>query len=121
MSMKNSHLLKITGILIGIVLIIVLSVLFKLFVIGESVDGAQVNCTTSVNGHTLELRVAAVESAVALRGFRYKQEGDTLFISARKVVVSPLFDEGVYETSIDLELLDKIILGGQLIWSGENG
>lgn len=106
--------------IICVLLVIVLGIFLKLFVLGEPVDGAQVYCTTFVNNQSLELRVSAIESGVALRGWKFKQDGGTLLISARKVLVSPLFDKGDYETIIDLEAIDNILFGGQEIWSNKD-
>lgn len=114
--MKNNLKHKAT-ILLGIALIIGLSFLLKLFIIGEPVDGVQVVCVTSANGQTLDLQADTLESAMALRGWKHHQDGDTLYISARKVLASPMFHEGHYETSIDLETIETIILGGKVIWS----
>lgn len=113
------HVLKHKAlILLGIALIIVLTFLLKLFIIGEPVDGVQIVYVTSAHGQTLELQVDTLESAMALRGWKHHQDGDTLYISARKVLVSPMFHEGHYETSIDLKTIKTIILGGKVIWSG---
>ena len=101
-------------------LLIVVVFFLQFFVLGEPVDGAQVYCTTSVNNQSLELRAAAVESGVALRGWKFEQDGSTLLVSARKVPVSPLFDKGDYETIIDLETIDNILLGGKEIWSNKD-
>lgn len=100
----------------GVLLAICLGVMAKLFIIGEPVDGGQILCAISENGPELELDVDAAESAVALRGWKYRRDGGTLYISARKVLVSPLFREGHYETSINKEKIDTIILGGKTIW-----
>lgn len=105
-------------ILLGIALFIGLAFLLKLFIIGEPVDGVQVVCVTSANGQSLDLQVDTLESAMAFQGWKQHQDGSTLYISARKVLVSPLFHEGHYETSIDLETVETIILGGKVIWSG---
>ena len=61
-----------------------------------------------------------MESAVPLCGWKYKHDSDMLFISARKVPVSPLFDEGTYETSMELGLIENVFLGGELICSYDN-
>ena len=106
--------------IICVLLLVVLGIFLQLFVLGEPVDGAQVYCTTSVNGQSLELRIVATESGIALRGWKFKQNGGTLFVSARKVLVSPLFDKGYYETIIDLEAIDNISFGGQEIWSNKD-
>ena len=88
----------------------------KLFLIGDPVAGGQVYCTVSENGQDLELQVDTVESAMALRGWKHEQDGGTLYLSARKVLVSPFFDEGHYETSIKIGAIDKIVLGGEIVW-----
>ena len=114
--MKNKSwkpkVLAVFGILTGVILY----VLCDLYIIGEPIDGIQMRCVSSVNDETLELRVDALESAVALRNWRFKETDGTLFISARKVLVSPLFTEGSYQTSVDLEGIDRVVLGGELIW-----
>ena len=106
-------------IIICVLLLIVLGTFFKIFVLGEPVDGAQVYCTTYVNDKSLELRVETIESGMALRGWKFKQDGGTLLVSARKVLVSSLFDKGDYETVIDLEGIDNISFGGKEIWSNK--
>lgn len=111
--------LNVTLLLLGAALLATFGILTKLFVIGEPVDGAQLHCTASVSGSSLELRVNTEESAMALRGWSLKQEGNTLQICARKVLVSPLFSDGSYQTSIDLEGIKTISLGGSVIWSDE--
>lgn len=103
--------------IISIFVMISLIILLSLFVIGEPIDGKQLYCTTSLNGQTLNLRVEPVESGVALRGWKFRKDNNILYISARKVLVSPLFHEGTYETSIDLEPIESVMVGGQTIWS----
>ena len=117
--MKNTfHKVLIT--IICVLLLIVLGGFLKIFVIGEPVDGAQVYIATSVNEQGLELRVETAESGVALRGWKFKQDGRTLIISARKVLVSSLFNKGNYETTIDLDSIDSILFGGREIWTDKD-
>ena len=111
--MKKTSVIVVTA---GIFVTIVFGVLLNLFVIGEPIDGKQLHCTTSLNGQTLELRVEAMESGVALRGWKFRKDNDVLSISARKVLVSPLFPNGGYETSIDLGSIERVLIGGQTIW-----
>lgn len=118
--MDKKSFQRVTIVIFGIVVLLILGVIVKLFIIGEPVDGKQVNYTTSINEANLELHVVSSESAVALRGWKYEQDGDTLFISMRKVLTSPFFSEGYYETSIDIQSIDYIYLGGQIIWQREN-
>lgn len=117
--MKNYYK-KSVMITTGLLLIICLGFIAKLFIIGELVAGEQVYCTASVNGGKLKLQAETTESAAALWGWKYNYDGKTLYISARKVPVSPLFNEGRYETSINIEMIDNIILGGKKVWSRDN-
>lgn len=111
---KNKRL-KAVMIVLSILLLIVLGLIIYLYFIGEPIDGAQLSYTTSVEGKTLSLEVHSFESAVALRGWSFEQKGDTLYIHARKVLVSPVFSSGTFQTTIDLEGIETIFLGGQMI------
>ena len=115
--MKGRFHKKALTTIICALLLIVFGIFLQLFVLGEPVDRMQVYFNTSVNGQSLDLRIVSIESGVALRGWRFEQDGGTLFIRARKVLVSPLFDKGYYETTINLESIDNISFGGQEIWS----
>ena len=104
-------------ILAGILLLLAVGVCAKLYLIGEPVDGTQLSYAISENGNSLHIGIATPASAIALRGWTYHQDGSTLYLSCRKVLVSPLFSDGTYQTTIpDLSLLEKIYLGGELIW-----
>lgn len=112
--------LKIRSLFLGAAFLVILGFLTKLYIIGEPVDGAQLSCTASVNGKTLELQVDSAESAMALRGIRVEQDGSTLRIRARKVLVSPLFFDGSFRTAIDLSGLKTVAIGGKIIWTDES-
>ena len=56
------------------------------------------------------------DSAMAFQRGRLKREGGTLSISARKVLVSALFSDGAFQTTIDLDGVTEIYLGGLKIW-----
>lgn len=115
--MKNTF--KITTALSGAVLLVILGFLAKIYLIGEPVDGSQLYCTTSARDTALELRVDTAESAMALRGWKLQRDGNTLSIRARKVLVSPLFSDGTFETVIDLQGIETVLLGGTVIWTDE--
>ncbi len=107
------------GIGIAALGIIVLCILFNLFVVGEPIDGEQLAYSITQNNSTLELQVSAIESAVALRGWKFEQDGNNMFISAKKVPVSFLFSSGQYQASIDIDGIENVYLGGQMIWSSK--
>lgn len=116
---EGIKLKKKIGLSIAIIVIIVLCLLANLFVIGEPIDGKQLTYTVTVDNSTLKLQVVSEESAVALRGWKFKQDGNNLFISARKVPVSFLFSSGEYQTSINLDGIASVYLGGQMIWDNK--
>lgn len=105
------------GIILTVLLVTAACVLSSWLLIGEPVDGKQLAYQITEHPSYLDLQVTAVESAVALRGWQLKQEGNDLFIRARKVPVSPFVSHGDYLTSIDTTGIDHVYLGGQLIWS----
>lgn len=104
----------------GLLLAAVSGVAANFYLIGEPIDGKQVYCTASVNGTNLNLQVETAEPGAALRGFAYKNDGSTLYISARKVPVSPLFPRGPYEISVDITRTEKVLFGNRAVWP-ENG
>lgn len=106
-------------IIFSVVLLLALCIGARLFLIGEPVDGAQLAYTITEAGKELHLDVGTPASAIALRGWKFRQEGSSLYISCRKVLVSPFFSSGTYQTTIDAALLDEVYLGGKLIWPAE--
>ena len=103
-------------IFVFVVLILVAGFAGKAFVIGEPVSGEQLKFSTFIKDNKLELKVKVSDSGVALRGWKVERKGDTVYISARKVMVSPMFDDGSYETDIDVKGVNKVVLGGRTIW-----
>ena len=104
------------GIILTVLLVTAACLLSSWLLIGEPVDGKQLAYQITEHPSYLDLQVTAVESAVALRGWQLKQEGNDLFIRARKVPVSPFASHGDYLTSIDTDGIDHVYLGGHLIW-----
>ena len=109
--------LSITAVLL---LLVIISIPVKLFFIGEPLDAALVHCTVTEDDDELHLNVSTPASAIAFRGWKFRQEGTTLYISARKVLVSRFYFSGVYGTSIPRGDLTEIYFGGNLIWSANN-
>ena len=103
-------------IIVSIILIIVVGFVGKAFVVGEPVSGDQLKFSTFIKYEKLELKVELVDSGIALRDWKIEKNGDTINIKVRKVLVSPIYNDGSYETKIDLEGINKVILGGRTIW-----
>lgn len=106
------------GIGIATLGIIILCILLDLFVIGEPIDGKQLAYNITQNNSTLELQVSAKEPAVALRGWKFEQEGNNVYISAKSTCIF-LFSSGQYQTSIDIDGIENVYLGGQMIWNSK--
>ena len=103
---------------IAIILFLILCIPVKLFLIGEPVDGGQLVCriTERENGDVI-LDICTPASAMALRGWKIHQNGDTMTISARKVLVSPLFCTGTHSILFNSSLVKTVILGGKTVWA----
>jgi len=99
-----------------VLFLVVFCISVKVFLIGEPVDGDQLWVETTEDGDSLQLTASVYGSAIALKGWKFRQEDGILYIRAGKVLVSPLFRNGTYQTTIETALLDEIYLGGRLIW-----
>ena len=66
------------GIVLTVLLVTAACVLSGWLLIGEPVDGKQLAYQITEHPSYLDLQVTAVESAVALRGWQLKQEGNDL-------------------------------------------
>ena len=104
------------GVLLGILLVVFAGGCISAFFIGSPLDGNQVSCETSLEGQTLTLQIHTAESAVGFRGWRQTVKDRTLYIDARKVLVSKFAHSGTYKTVVDLRDIDCVILGGKIIW-----
>ena len=83
------------GIGIATLGIIILCILLDLFVIGEPIDGKQLAYNITQNNSTLELQVSAKEPAVALRGWKFEQEGNNVYISAKSTCIFSVFKRSI--------------------------
>ena len=104
------------SILLGIIIVFVAGGYISIFFIGSPLDGNQVFCETSLKDQTLTLQINTAESAIGFRGWKQNTKGRTLYIDARKVLVSKFAESGTYSTVVDVENIDKVILGGKIIW-----
>lgn len=107
-------------ILIGILiaaLLLGIGIPVKLFLIGEPADGQTVVCEVTEDDHQINIYVSTPASAVAFKGARLRQEGTTLYITMRKVLVSPLYSSGSHCIYLEKGGFTEIYLGGERIWT----
>ena len=105
------------GILLGLIMVFVVGGYISAFFVGSPLDGNQVFCETSLEGQTLTLQISTAESAAGFRDWRQTVKDRTLYIDARKVLVSEFAHSGTYKTVVDVKDIDKVILGGKIIWT----
>lgn len=109
---------KVSFAILAVLLLIVLGTVLKLFVIGEPVDGNTVICDVTSDGHQINISVTSPDSAVAFcDNAKLHQDGNTLYITLRKVLASPLNSDGEWFLYLEKSLLTEVYLGGKLIWS----
>ena len=104
------------GVLLGLLAVIIVGVYISACFIGSPLDGNQVSCEASLEGQMLTLQIHTAESAVGFRSWRQTVKDRTLYLNARKVLVSKFAHSGTYKTVVDLHDIDKVILGGKIIW-----
>lgn len=107
---------KVLLFLMAAVFIIFLGIGAKLFLIGEPVDGSTVICDVREDDHQVDIFVTTPASAIGFTDARLRQEGTTLYITFRKVLVSSLYDSGQKSIYIEKCDLTRIVLGGKVIW-----
>lgn len=90
------------------------------FIIGEPVNGNNVNCDVKETENQIDICVSTPESGIAFTDdVRMLLEGSVLNITLRRVMVSPLFSSGSRIISIEKAGLTEIYLGGKLIWTAK--
>lgn len=102
--------------LIIVFIIIIGGIFAKLFVIGKPISRSQLYCETNISENTLSLNLTSLDSASALKSSLVEKDGSTLYVTVRKVLVSPLFKDGTLNTEIDISDIDEVILGGETVW-----
>ena len=102
-----------------LVLFLLLIFLCYFLFIGEPIDGAQMAYTITPSGQDLILTVQTSDSGIALRGWKLRQEDSILYISAKKVPVSPFHSGSTYQAIFDPDIVTEVYLGGRLVWSAD--
>ena len=97
-------------------LIIALSVSVQVFLIGTPVDGNTTPIDVTEDDKVLYIHVMTMDSAAAYCGERRQQDGTTLYITLRKVLVSPIHDSGYQLIAVEKKDLTSIVVGGKQVW-----
>ena len=106
-----------TGLLV--LLILAVSVWVQVFLIGTPVDGNTTPIDVTEDGNVLYIHVMTAESATAYCGERRQQDGSTLYINLRKVLVSSIHDSGYHMIAVEKDGLTSIVVGGKQVWSAD--
>ena len=90
-----------------------------IFVIGEPVDGNSLVIDVTELENQVNILITTPASAIAFTDNSLPQEGNTLHISFRQVLVSPLHSSGQKSIYLEKGNLTEIYLGGKQIWTAE--
>lgn len=107
-----------------VVLAVILAVVLALssvaacaFFIGIPTAGGSVSVEAVQQGHTVSVRYTNLDSATTLVGWKMKTVEDTVYITARQVLVSPFHTASLSDVmTVDTAGITKIMAFDQLIW-----
>lgn len=102
------------------VLVLLLGFAAKIFVIGEPLGPAGAAVSAQREDDVLRVQVSSAASGNAFRGWTVEDRDGVVSITARSVLVSPLFRDGTGTVEVPLEGVTEIWLGeagwGRMIW-----
>lgn len=99
------------------VLLLALAAAAKLFILGEPASREGMSWTVREDAGALDLRVYTTWSGVAYCRWRVVEEEDGVVrLRASKVLPSPIYSSGDYQTRIPLEGVREVWLANQLIY-----
>lgn len=102
------------------VLVLLLGFAAKIFVIGTPLNPGGVAVDTQEEGGALQVGISSLGSGNAFRGWTVEDRDGVVSITARSVLVSPLFRDGTGTVEVPLEGVTEIWLGqageGRLVW-----
>lgn len=109
--------LRVAAAVVCTVLVLAACAAVKLFWVGSEAtrEGMSWSVQTDEKADSLTLRVTSHWSAVAYRKWQVVRQGDTVTITARKVLPSPLCTAD-YRAEIELDGVNQIYLCGVLLW-----
>ena len=117
MKKVKSKVIKIAVGCVSVLLVVTVSVLLSLFVVGKSVSVDEVHFRSKTDSESIRIIVNTTGSAVAFKTPKAEQKGDTVYITAKKVLVSPLYDDGYFDIEVNIATAEKILLGEKIIWT----
>lgn len=102
------------------VLVLLLGFAAKIFVIGTPLNPGGVAVDTQEEGGALQVGISSLASGNAFRGWTVENRDGVVSITARSVLVSPLFRDGGGTVEVPMEGVTEIWLGqageGRLVW-----
>ena len=102
------------------VLVLLLGFAAKIFVIGTPLNPGGVAVDTQEEGGALQVGISSLGSGNAFRDWTVDNQDGVVVITARSVLVSPLFRDGTGTVEVPLEGVTEIWLGqageGRLVW-----
>lgn len=105
------------------VLVLLLGFAAKIFVIGTPLNPGGVAVDTQEEGGALQVGISSLGSGNAFRDWTVDNQDGVVVITARSVLVSPLFRDGTGTVEVPLEGVTEIWLGqageGRLVWQDD--
>ena len=107
------------------VLVLLLGFAAKIFVIGEPLDPTGVTVAAQRMDDVLRVKVSSAVSGNAFWDWTVENQDGVVSITARSVLVSPLFRDGTGTVEVPLEGVTEVWLGqagtGWMIWQEDTG
>ena len=105
------------------VLVLLLGFAAKIFVIGEPLDPDGVAVSSQESDDVLQVQISSYGSGNAFHSWTAENQDGVVVITARSVLVSPLFRDGTGTVEVSLEGVTEIWLGeageGRMIWQDD--
>ena len=107
------------------VLVLLLGFAAKIFVIGEPLDPDGVAVSSQESDDVLQVQISSYGSGNAFHSWTAENQDGVVVITARSVLVSPLFRDGTGTVEVPLEGVTEVWLGqagtGRMIWQEDTG
>ena len=114
---------RVAAAVLGTLLVLMAGFAAKVFVIGSPLDPAGAAVSAQREDDVLRVQVSSTASGNAFRGWTVEDRDGVVSITARSVLVSPLFRDGTGTVEVSLEGVTEIWLGeageGRMIWQDD--